>query len=61
MKRLLVVAAVAILAAAVAAGIGARGAAAGEVTGNCNHAKSEKAAAKAVHEVQEKKIDDSKK
>ena len=44
MKRLLVVAAVAILAAAVAAGIGARGAAAGEVTGNCNHAKSEKAA-----------------
>jgi hypothetical protein len=44
MKRLLVVAAIAILAAAVGAGIGARGAAAGEVTGNCNHAKSEKAA-----------------
>ncbi|HEU4972656.1 MAG TPA: hypothetical protein VFT35_12105 [Gaiellaceae bacterium] len=44
MKRLLVVAAVAILATAVGAGVGARSAAAGEVTGNCNHAKSEKAA-----------------
>ena len=44
MKRLLVVAAIAILAVAVGAGIGASSAAAGEVTGNCNHAKSEKAA-----------------
>ena len=44
MKRLLVVAAIAILAVAVGAGVGASSAAAGEVTGNCNHAKSEKAA-----------------
>ena len=44
-SSLLALLAIATFAAAVAAGLGAGAASAGEVTGNCNHAKSEKAEA----------------
>ena len=44
-KSLLTLLAIAIFAAAVATGLGASAAFAGEVTGNCNHAKPESKAA----------------
>jgi hypothetical protein len=44
-RSLLALLAIATFAAAIAAGLGAGAASAGEVTGNCNHAKSEKAEA----------------
>ena len=44
-RSLLALLVIATFAGAVAAGLGASAASAGEVTGNCNHAKSEKAAA----------------